>query len=422
MRKKIVLCIFLVTVIIIHSYSRYVNASEETGGRMLKEMYYEQLRSVSQDNEVNNKNEERTLETYKANQKIMREKFKTNVDTSYYGGSFIDENKLIVMTNNKQKIQKERISADVYSDCKYSYEELENTYDELNNMADKFSRVNKKDKKNNILNNVCEFGISIQENRVIIGLKDINDTNTIDKIKKCVSKCDTLKFIESTKVSENSTSLRLGRKIFVYHNNGKGSYLSIGIKAYYINSKGKKVHGFITAGHGTEKTGENVYISNDVSKAAIGKVVKRKYSGKVDAAFVKLTNSDYNISRTVYYSNAKGNTSGGVTISKNIYTVLGEGAIGSTVYKAGYRTYLTKGKLLSDRATCIVDGVTMKDLYKSSYKSGHGDSGGVVYYHDSDGNQYLGVHEASSRHSDGSMDTYAVKWENIDDAWNIYFE
>lgn len=55
-------------------------------------------------------------------------------------------------------------------------------------------------------------------------------------------------------------------------------------------------------------------------------------------------------------------------------------------------------------------------MYKSSYKSGKGDSGGVVYYHDKDGYQYLGIHVAQGDYS------YAVKWQNIDKAWGIYFE
>ena len=158
-----------------------------------------------------------------------------------------------------------------------------------------------------------------------------------------------------------------------------------------------------------------IYDANDTSKK-IGKIVKKLDKGKVDAAFVKITNSNYKVSRQVYYKDSKGNK-GGPTITDDVYTYLADGAIGMTVYKAGATTYLTKGKLVSDSFSYVYDNVNYKDFYGCSYNSYNGDSGGVVYIYDEEGYQYIGVHSARINGT-----RVATKWENIDEKWNIYFE
>lgn len=411
------LCLFLSLVLCVSVQKCYVKA-EENGGEVLKS-YYEKMQTSEKIVLAKDSKESKAVQKYHKIRKILN---KTNKEMECYGGCYIDDNNdIVVMTDNKKEIKEEGISADYFVKCDYSYDELQNTYNELNKMLDEYSVLcqNGKltNKERNIFNNICGFFVSIKDNSVIVSLLDINDEKSIETIKKYVTNPDILKFEKSERVEENATTLKLGRYVYVYP--GTGGYVnsgSIGIKAYYINSKGDKVHGFITAGHVSKKVGNYVYASANVSQKEIGKVVKRKWSGTVDASFVKITNSDYSVSRTVYYSNAKGSKSDGVTIKKNLYTYLYEGAIGETVYKAGGTTYLTKGKLISDSATEKYGGVVIKNMYKSSYKSSKGDSGGVVYYHDKDGYQYLGINVACGDYS------YAVKWQNIDKVWGIYFE
>lgn len=397
-----------------------VCAKEERGGDILSKYYSMKNEAVYEDEaELST-----AREKYAKIKKVLKKKDKKNMNC--YSGSYIDDdNNLVVATNNKKKLKDEGVVADRFEKVEFSYEELQNTYDELN----KYVESNKKeilDENNNDIDNLTGFNVSVQDNKVIVEVLDINNTSSIEAIKNAVSNVDCLEIVEVEKTDENATTLKLGRKVFVCRKDKKsGSYLSIGIKAYYINSKGEKVHGFITAAHGTKETGEYVYLTNNISNAAIGQVVKRKYSGKVDAAFVKLTNRNYTLSRQAYYSNSKGSTSGGPTMSYKLYTSLYDGAIGDSVYKVGYKTYLTKGKLLSDSATKVASGSStgsIKDMYKSSYKADHGDSGGTVYYHDEDGNQYLGIHHGRVTYTNGTEDAYAVKWDNIDDAWNITFE
>lgn len=415
------LCLIMTGVLCFSVQSTTVCA-KESRGELLKERYYETRNVWNQVDITQTDDEAEAIYKYKKIKHIVDSKKEKGEKLDYYSGCYIDDdNNLVVMAEDKKEIKDEGVIGDYLVECDYSYDELYEAYEELNEMVDGYSESYQDDtistENKKILNNIAEFYISVQDNRVIVSLLDVSDEETVAEIKSSVSNPSILEFIEGEESDDNATTLKLGRKIYIYNGNGLGSYASIGIKAYYINNDGDKVHGFITAGHATESVGEYVYISNDISKDPIGKVVKRKYSGKVDAAFVKVTNSDYSISRQVYYSNSKGNTSGGVKIKDNIYTCLSEGAIGENIYKAGSATYLTKGKLKSDSATMVVDGVAIRDLYKAGNATKAGDSGGVVFYHDKNGYQYLGIIKG---HSGNSF--LSVKWENIDNAWNIYFE
>ena len=186
---------------------------------------------------------------------------------------------------------------------------------------------------------------------------------------------------------------------------------SIGLKAYTIDSNGKKRYGFVTCGHALEK-GDAIYI-DELCKTKIGTVIKRKNSGKVDASFVEVTNSNYAPSRIVYYSNSTGSTSNGKTISTGYFYAW---YTGFTVYKAGEKTYLTSGKLTSYNYSTTIDDVEFKDLYYAKIKVGKGDSGGILYTKDDGDYCALGIAKCSA----GAYAGF-IKWNNIDDAFGIYF-
>lgn len=419
MRRKI--CLVLSLILCCSIQNCYVKARDD-GGSLLK-LYYEKQSLSNEVNFLQDNEEKKAAEKFQEVQAVLGEKEKDNVLQSY-GGCYIDDDaNLVIMTNDKKELKREGILADCYIKCNYSYEDLNNTYKELNEMADRFTALRQKGilskNEEDVLNSISNFFVSVEKNRVVVTLVDINNSKSIEQIRSYVTKPSILYFKQGSRVEGQVTKIKLGQRVWIDNDPGSGylSGLSVGIKAYYINSKGDKVHGFITAGHGTKKVGNYVYIRNNVSDKAIGKVAKRKRSGKVDASFVKVTNSNYSASRIVYYSNSKGGTTGGVTISKKLYTYLYDGAVGTTVYKAGASTFLTKGKLVSDSATAFYKDVTLKDLYLMDYKSAPGDSGGVVYFKDEDGYQYLGIHQGSA-----GTTKYVVKWQNIDNSWGIYFE
>ena len=91
------------------------------------------------------------------------------------------------------------------------------------------------------------------------------------------------------------------------------------------------------------------------------------------------------------------------------------------MYKAGATTYLTSGKLTDySYSTNVSDAengtVTMKDLYRAKIKVKQGDSGGIFYTKDDGEYCALGITESIS----GNYANF-VKWNNIDDKFNIYF-
>lgn len=173
----------------------------------------------------------------------------------------------------------------------------------------------------------------------------------------------------------------------------------------------KKTIWFVTCGHGLAK-GDTIYIDG-LCKTKIGKVIKRKYSGKVDASFVEVTNSNYIPSRVVYYSNSSGSISNGKTISTSYLYVW---YTGFTVYKAGSTTYLTSGTLISYNYSTTIGNVAFKDMYEAKIKVKSGDSGGIMYTKDDGGYCALGI----TKCSDGTYSGF-IKWNNIDDSFEIYF-
>ena len=75
---------------------------------------------------------------------------------------------------------------------------------------------------------------------------------------------------------------------------------------------------------------------------------------------------------------------------------------------------------LHDNGDGTVSGY-VEDVYDFSPKY-NGDSGGVVYYNDpDDGYSYIGIHKGRITSGNTSY-SYCVKWENIDDYWDIWFE
>ena len=237
-----------------------------------------------------------------------------NFNSKHFGGVYINNKNRVVVNmthkNNSDSKYIKTVGDDVvvtYST--YSYSDLQEMYDFLNL---KLNELTEKDNEHIItevekdaLYNIVKYYVSVEDNCIYMCLKNI-DNDSIETFKKQFVDSDIIKFIQSDeKIEENATTLKLGRGIYVdYGKKGVVAVGSIGIKAYYINSSGDKVHGFITAGHVAHANGNKVYASSNTSNKEIGKVVKYRYkNGKVDAAFVKVTNNNYKISNQVYYSN-----------------------------------------------------------------------------------------------------------------------
>ena len=77
---------------------------------------------------------------------------------------------------------------------------------------------------------------------------------------------------------------------------------------------------------------------------------------------------------------------------------------------------MTSGRLTSYNYSTTIGDVAFKDMYKAKIKVKSGDSGGIMYTKDDGEYCALGITESSS----GSYANF-VKWNNIDDSFEIYF-
>lgn len=370
------------------------------------------------------KTEEKAIEEYSEVLEVldvdaMDAKEKT---TEEFGGAYLDDNGHLVVLLNKENSNTKVIKEIQEIDQNIEVKEVENNLKELHDIKklydEKISQLCElknngtiSGKEDDLFENILGCGISIEENSIIVEMQIVNDYY-INLFKQMISNSEVFRFEKSNIENEvTATKINLGRAIYKFKSrkvtiNGNTTYTqvnsmksSVGLKAYIFDSSGNRINGFFTCGHGWEK-GDDVYIDN-MCETKVGRVIKRKLSGAVDASFVKVTNSKYVPSRVVYYSDAKGNKNNGNTIAK-CYVGRDFALEGETVYKAGATTYLTKGKLSHVDYTANVhisstdSYVTLKHLYRAKIKVDAGDSGGVCYQYYGDEYVAIGIVESKS--------------------------
>ena len=261
------------------------------------------------------------------------------------------------------------------------------------------------------MDKVVKWCIDIKNNINVVSLQDVSK-ESIEQFSDYFESDQEIQFVEEERPKLLSTEIKAGRRIYSLcdlTNSGYCNY-SVGSRAYYVNSKGETVKGFLTCAHGNNAVNDKIYINSSYT-TEIGKITKRKFSEKVDAAFVKITNSNYTASRKVYYSDSAGTISDKFILCNNCETV--GNCVGDTFYKAGSTTYLTKGKVEAEGVTVTYsDGRTFKDLWKVNMTCKNGDSGGVVF----------DTMKCVSGIVQGADSTYmyAINIDNIDDSFGTF--
>lgn len=387
-----------------------VKAQDKSNAELLKQRIEESKESQKENSKEILDNE--IKDDYKKVQKIVTMDTKRKKKyVEYYGGAYLtNEGQLVVQTVDALTSEQENIlnnTSDqvVIKKVKNSYNSLQDTYKKI---SKKFQDCveNKQNIENNELraltDNMLEVSIDQERNAIVVSLEFVTDEAKA-QFEKYYGYSGVI-FEEGEKDIEEATLLKLGRAIY----NSDGSRGSIGMKACYINSAGETIKGFVTAAHLVDNVGDFVYIDSS-AQTKIGKVTKRKYKDNMDAAFIKVTNSNYTPSRKVYYADSKGTVSDKYVLGTGF---LSETYVGETIYKSGSTTYLTKGKIISTDKTVKstdIDAV-LTDLWQADYVSAGGDSGGAVF--DVDLGYYIaGIHR-------GSIGT-STKWENIVNTWNL---
>lgn len=305
-----------------------------------------------------------------------------------YGGAYInEEGKLVIkVSENAAEVNSTDNFSVVIDENDVQYESAEHSYEELlaeyNKISDYMVDGNKKESS---WQNISAVAIDERENRVVVTMQDISE-DAIILFKQDVSSSPLIYFKEAkyTAKREASKSLDLGSPVI----GNRERMGSIGFRCKKRDSSGNyTIKGFVTAGH-VAKAGEDVYIPGAIiydNYKKIGETVQsiNTSGGKVDAAFVEITDSSYEASLKTFVGSDElyGGSAYGVLLPP-----------GASVKKCGAVSNITSGKVINNTATIkYSDGTTFKDVVEASYASSEGDSGGVVY----SGDNLCGIHQGS---------------------------
>ncbi|MDE7424408.1 MAG: S1 family peptidase [Lachnospiraceae bacterium] len=389
-----------------------IQAQDKSNAELLKQRI-EQSKESQRENSLEVLEDEIEINNdYKEVQKIVTKNTKNGKKyIEYYGGAYMtDEGQLVVQTVDASTSEQNNIlnnTSDhvVIKMVENTYNDLQETYKEISkkfqDYVENLQNIDNKELKA-LTDNMLGVSIDQERNAIVVDLESVTEEAKA-LFKKYYGYNDVI-FEKGEKDIEEATLLKLGRAIY----NSEHYRGSIGMKAYYINSAGEKVKGFVTAAHLVDNVGDSIYIDS-AANTKIGKVTKRKYKDNMDAAFIKVTNDNYAPSRKVYYADSKGTVSDRYVLNEGY---LSETYVGATIYKSGSTTYLTKGKIIStDKTVKSTDiDVVLTDLWQADYVCAGGDSGGAVF--DTDMGYYIaGIVR-------GSIGT-STKWENIVNTWNL---
>lgn len=288
----------------------------------------------------------------------------------YYGGVYVDDNRDIIVLSKDVNASvrsdlTKRMATDVYKvkECDYSYNQLQTLFEEItqlwlnSNNDDLFDAVS-----------LVSFGINDFTNRVQIDLLDCSDAN-IQKFRQSIKDSPMLSFEKANgkivQTTATKTNISPGARI----ENAKGSGASVGYRAMKSG-----VEGFLTVGHFVSK-GDKVKLNG----VEIGVCEESQFSGTLDAAWIKVTDTTYTPSQ---------NTVMGVTLSTQ---TISTPVAGVYVNMEGHKSMLQREKVLQNTINGNYtyedkNGVEQKtkvqNLTKAAYKCQKGDSGGVVYTDD----------------------------------------
>lgn len=314
----------------------------------------------------------------------VQQKFNSETATEY-GGAYLDEegNLNVNIVGEGKKVKELFENKDVnFHKVNYTYESLDSLYKLLSDdMLDL---------------NISLVEVDQQNNKVVVYTEDIDNSEGIKKLTK------------------NSSALEVRKKDFVIKptydvvNGSEGvsgtQTFTIGVGAIKNGYKGWLVPGHISAAIGD-------YVKYNGSN--IGKVDTKKFSGSVDASFVRRTNSSANL--VDYFPTGDFYTDW----DTNSYIA------GSSVTAYGKQSGKQSGTILNNNVSYVVDvnGTTIKitNAVKADYLAIQGDSGAAVTKYRTGGKRgVLGLQSASSFDQNGTHQfSLYTKIDNIANDLNV---
>lgn len=339
--KKKYIAMFMVFIMLFSNtaFAATNDKSDKQGSEALKQkiesIHDEQNKLLNSVESVQNQVAKETYQTLVAN--IRSE----DIYSSCYGGAYInDDNKLVVRLTNisEENVQKIRAAAEdnnvviEYSTVTLEYlKELKGKYSAKIEQLLKSS--NPTDCEKLIIENLVGISVVQTTSEIVIEMFELNDEK-IEAFRTVFGNDENIRFKNSERISLTS-SWYTGSEIYVAN---KGS-MSAGYRAYYINSAGVRINGFITAGHGCN-VGNTVYGVTSSGQIVLGTCMMSMFTGGTDAAFVKITNSNYTMTNTINSAIASGSV---------LATTVATGsdlAEGTRVYSFGMKTNMQSGTIV----------------------------------------------------------------------------
>ena len=276
--------------------------------------------------------------------------------TKLYAGSYINDDKDLVILVTKLSEETKRSISEIISlenvvliEAKYSYAELKAEHKRI---ASQLS-----DKTNRYVKYISAVGISQIENAINLYIitEDCNDNKQIfmNEVKSSVTNFERVCLVESGSCAPCE---------LVY----PGTAISNRSVGFWARHNGQE--GIITAPHATIKEGQTIKIGSKV----FGIAEKPYLGGKLDAVFIRRTNSEFTNS---YYVPAWG-----FELNKEKYSIPG---INTTIYAAGATSGAMQGVVSDNDYTLhyyvgTADEVEISDCVLTTAICNGGDSGGIV--------------------------------------------
>ncbi|MDR3601602.1 MAG: hypothetical protein P4L49_14165 [Desulfosporosinus sp.] len=281
-----------------------------------------------------------------------------NTYASEYGGAYIDEEGTlnVNIVGDGQNIKKLIESANTKA-ININYHSI------------KYSLQNLKDMDNSLCDRLVELGIKALEvdeknNKLIIYLKDLQDTQKIQNIKK---------IIDSPAIEYQKMEGEIVTSVALNVVNGTAANTTEVIQGFTmgVGATRNGVKGWIIPGHLTDGVGKDISYQDWL----IGTIQAKDFGGSVDAGFAarKTSGGPYNIVNYFY--------NGDYYDSWDSYNY----SSGTTITFYGAASKKQSGYILDNDFTFTPGDhpdVTLKHVVKASYLAALGDSGGpVTYYH-----------------------------------------
>lgn len=270
-----------------------------------------------------------------------------NIYPSYYGGMYVQNDKLVVLVRENNVSVKEDLlkrcdgSGFEMIICDYSYEELRSIIQKVTELLQSSDEQN-----------VVGCALLDKENKIEVWLKDCSQLN-INKFKSVIGNYSCLTFKESMSVQFEES---------IYSGSSIGVSSGYGSLAYRARRYGSE--GFVGSGHVMKNVGNTLY--KDDRSTVIGDCVACNISGTVDASFCTLRSG---------YTPSNQERNNFFTLTTTIKFPI----VGESVNIAG-RHSNGGGSIVSTYVTYKgYTGAIMTGGIAADYDSQSGDSGAVIY-------------------------------------------